>query len=840
MTNRQHITGASNQAASNDTNGGVTSWSVQTITAGSGNSVSATLEILCLPQTLSLTNVYGHIGGGSNPYARGNIGNNFVCPLSVRASGGGGGAGNTILFAFTCDGGATVSSVTGAINGAFTLGKSALGGAGNLDSYVYYAQGIAQGQEVVTVSFFSPIAATSTVNGTYYVIDTIGTTDFTLIGAASNTVGLAFTATGAGSGTGTATQSIKAFSYAMTELYNVATSGGLSGSVSAAFTTTLATGSFTPTNNNANGGNFVWCFFSKADQIPSASSTHFLAGSGFTLLSADSNYSGSFSTNPANGLTKCVEYQVQGTSAAVNPSFKSLNESGDHWNCIAVSVPINNSAGTPIPSGMGVNRIAHFATESFPTSSTPLFKMQLPVNGNFRLLVCDDPSMNAQTITDSEGNTWIAPTPSNGGTAGMWYLANSQANPNLIVYAQGGGSDNELSFRFFDVIGADPNPQITCVSSGQTVSGSSSFTMSPSPSPTATTGMTFVNVGLGQGPGLGVTAPSWAIWDLCTYTGELDLDEMENADIMAHGNFTISGDQTWTFSITNSASNSTSGGAITVSGAPPPIQWVKPSAFQTPKIPGGIAYATAPPYRAYPLPASGNVTVALSGQTATFTEGTISDTVAYAATGQTATFTEGTVTPNLSYATSGQTATFTEGTITYGTSYSLAGQTITSSDGTPTYGITYALSGQTATFSEGTITASTGGDVTLNLSGQTATFTEGSVRDSLAYGLIGQTSTSSEGTISYSASYGLTAQTATFTQGTPTYELDIGLSGQTGTFAEGTITASTSGDVILAMSGQTATFMEGIITPSGGTPSFLPLPNDVGFHVNVGFLGVKR
>ena len=42
------------------------------------------------------------------------------------------------------------------------------------------------------------------VIGNDYVIDTIGTTDFTLIGAASNTVGLLFTATGAGSGTGTA------------------------------------------------------------------------------------------------------------------------------------------------------------------------------------------------------------------------------------------------------------------------------------------------------------------------------------------------------------------------------------------------------------------------------------------------------------------------------------------------------------------------------------------------------------------------------------------------------------------------------------------------------------
>lgn len=43
--------------------------------------------------------------------------------------------------------------------------------------------------------------------GTIYKIISIGTTDFTLIGAVSNTVGLAFTATGVGAGTGTANAS---------------------------------------------------------------------------------------------------------------------------------------------------------------------------------------------------------------------------------------------------------------------------------------------------------------------------------------------------------------------------------------------------------------------------------------------------------------------------------------------------------------------------------------------------------------------------------------------------------------------------------------------------------
>jgi hypothetical protein len=47
--------------------------------------------------------------------------------------------------------------------------------------------------------------AGSFVTGQKYVISSVGTTDFTLIGASANTVGTAFTATGPGTGTGTAT-----------------------------------------------------------------------------------------------------------------------------------------------------------------------------------------------------------------------------------------------------------------------------------------------------------------------------------------------------------------------------------------------------------------------------------------------------------------------------------------------------------------------------------------------------------------------------------------------------------------------------------------------------------
>lgn len=51
------------------------------------------------------------------------------------------------------------------------------------------------------------VAAGNFVTGTTYTIVTLGSTNFTLIGASSNTVGVTFTATGAGTGTGTASES---------------------------------------------------------------------------------------------------------------------------------------------------------------------------------------------------------------------------------------------------------------------------------------------------------------------------------------------------------------------------------------------------------------------------------------------------------------------------------------------------------------------------------------------------------------------------------------------------------------------------------------------------------
>ncbi len=87
----------------------------------------------------------------------------------------------------------------------FTL----IGAASNTVGVVFTATGVGSGTGTASINHdysFNPalVAAGSFVVDRSYAIHTVGTTNFTLIGAASNTVGVVFTATGAGSGTGIA------------------------------------------------------------------------------------------------------------------------------------------------------------------------------------------------------------------------------------------------------------------------------------------------------------------------------------------------------------------------------------------------------------------------------------------------------------------------------------------------------------------------------------------------------------------------------------------------------------------------------------------------------------
>ena len=149
-----------------------------------------------------------------------------------------GATSNTVGVYFTATG---VGSGTGTANCAFWPGPDGTSlGASNADILV--TSGIPVAINVNNSTYF--------ITGQQYKIVSIGTTDFTLIGAASNTVGLNFVATALGSGTGTVnltSQLVTAGSFVVGKAYQITTVGTtnftlIGASASAVGTNFIATG----------------------------------------------------------------------------------------------------------------------------------------------------------------------------------------------------------------------------------------------------------------------------------------------------------------------------------------------------------------------------------------------------------------------------------------------------------------------------------------------------------------------------------------------------------------------------------------------------------------------
>jgi len=501
MTNEALVTGASYQAALHDTNAGVSSWSSTTANVTSTGSTISATIEMVLLPNTAPTNVYSYIGGGTNWSGKGAVASTTYKLPFPKVSG----TGNTVVFGFTTTGGISVSSVSGSCNGSYGSPVVTATG-GNLDSRMYVLPNITScaSPELITVTLGTAESVFS-----YFILELNGVTTS------------AFTAT-----SGTTIQS-------------------------RANSTTQNTGSMTPPNNNATGGNIVVSWHQKSDTTPTTTTTEIFAGANFVPLTLNNAY------GFTDGNPYAVQLQVQGTSAALTPGIVSVADAADNWNSLAVAIKVASGSGTAPPAGIQVNDILHMTTGQFPGSGT--YRMRVPFYGNARVVACTDPNLNTLTATDSEGNSWTAVS-----TSGIFYFGNASANPNLEVYITGGGGDSNVSWRTVDVSGAATSPFDVgaLIADGST---GTTYTPSAKPSPTVANDLVIENVGLGQGPGTAVTAPAGAIWDLATYTGETDIDGIENADIMAHYKASSTGSITFTYTVANSTSSS--GGYIALKQA---------------------------------------------------------------------------------------------------------------------------------------------------------------------------------------------------------------------------------------------------------------------------------
>jgi hypothetical protein len=190
-----------------------------------------------------------------------------------------------------------------------------------------------------------------------------------------------------------------------------------------------------------------------------------------------------------------------------------------------------------------------------------------------------------------------------------------------------------------------------------------------------------------------------------------------------------------------------------------------------------------------PTAFSGNVTLALTGVSATSTAGSLTPVNTTALVGSQVASTAGAVVANVSPA--------------------LSGIVVATAAGTVIPANTLALIGNAAAGSPGTVTASQGS--TAALTGVQSTSASGTLTPVLSVPLVGSAATGSNGTVSPASSVSLTGQAATGSAGTATPSISVALTGIAATFTAGTVSPQAS----VALVGTANSALAGTVTPSG-------------------------
>lgn len=311
----------------------------------------------------------------------------------------------------------------------------------------------------------------------------------------------------------------------------------------------ISPGSFTPTNNNANGGNVIWnnnALCGAAGGNP----TGWTAATNFSLLNGDIIWTG------AQGFPDATQYWTQTTAASVTPSITSTGDTVDCFNSVSVALAVaNNSASAP--STIHVVSILHEGDNNFVSPGN--LKIQTPFYGNLRVIGFTwngmSPGAGAgsiTSITSSDGCNFTST--GTGGDAHIWYAQNCSSCPTCTVTTTWTGtySTPQFSFRVYDI----QNAATSSFQNGAGNTGTCGTTLSNAPTITpsgASSGLMIAQLGNGNGPVTAVTSPSGAVFDLWTFTGQTDFDMADNADASSHFYYSSTAAQNWNYTKTNGA-----------------------------------------------------------------------------------------------------------------------------------------------------------------------------------------------------------------------------------------------------------------------------------------------
>jgi hypothetical protein len=344
------------------------------------------------------------------------------------------------------------------------------------------------------------------------------------------------------------------FLYDVSEWRNIAITSPLSGAIGAdgvpaspSASEDVSAGSFTPANNDANGGNLIlyWIF---QTQDPATSITSIAASGGFTLLDADLMWQ-----NLGPGAHASAWY-LQPTAAAINPTMHVNANAGNAFNALAISLKAA-SAGRPPAAGIRIVKINHFSNQA-PRSSTLV--TQFPCSGNLIVVTTANCDPQLTGVSDSNGNTYAHYQAVAGGSSHFWVAQNARCSLDLHMTMNITSYTGGSSWRVFEITGARTTNAVDASAGTEQVpcSGFTSIAHMPDITPPTANGLTIAAMGLGLGPGLAATSPANTIWDLVNYPGQTDGSFMDNSDCTAHLYNTDTSLENWTWSITSQSSNS--------------------------------------------------------------------------------------------------------------------------------------------------------------------------------------------------------------------------------------------------------------------------------------------
>lgn len=333
--------------------------------------------------------------------------------------------------------------------------------------------------------------------------------------------------TNAGTHTITVTTSASpsTFQYTISEFSGI--DGTVSGTGSSTGTApTIDAGSFTPTNNDAAGGNLVWAYFTQTGDPFQTHPRNWTPGGSFTLLDAD--------TASRTMQAHASMYWVQASAAPVTPRITLTGGGSQGYEGVAVALEARSVGQRPGP-GIHIERILHTTDGAPPTS----WVFQVPSRGDLLVFVVNEPDIIRVTgVTDNKGNTYSRYAPA--GAPQFWYTTGTATTgQDLVATVTSSGTPVNATALWYDISGADGVDGTVQGSGGQasctTTCPEATFDDAPVLTPLSV-GLTLATCFFGTGPSDGFAggAPAGAVFDYVWYTGITDASRMDNSDCRAH------------------------------------------------------------------------------------------------------------------------------------------------------------------------------------------------------------------------------------------------------------------------------------------------------------------